>query len=92
MSLQNNKHLVFGEYTNRNFQRIGFTDYSGDECAVWQSSAIDNTERGMEHPGSSCLWLGTLEQPMHLSREHVGELINVLQTWLDTGKLWEAKQ
>ena len=85
--LENNRHLQLCTKTNRGFQQIDFTDHSDDDCSVWQSSAIDDTQRGLENPGSSCLWLGTVECPMHLSREHVGELLAVMQTWLKTGKL-----
>ena len=85
--LEDNRHLQRCRMTDRGFQRIDFTDHSDDDCSIRQSSAIGDTQRGLENPGSSCLWLGTDECPMHLSREHVGELIGVMQTWLETGKL-----
>lgn len=46
------------ERTGRGFQYITFPDAYGHECSIQQSSAIDDTERGYEHPGSSFLWIG----------------------------------
>lgn len=44
--------------TSRGFDLLRFPDANGYECNVQQSSAVDDTERGMEHPGSSFLWIG----------------------------------
>ena len=75
--------------TSRGFQIITFDDANGKECELQQSSAIDDTERGLNKPGSSCVWLGVgcYSERMHLHRDHVQELISVLQGWLKDGKL-----
>lgn len=39
--------------TSRGFQIITFDDANGKECELQQSSAIDDTERGLNEPGSS---------------------------------------
>lgn len=47
------------ETTNRGFEKVTFTDRSGVECSLQQSSAIDmDSDDGIEHPGSSFVWLG----------------------------------
>jgi len=75
--------------TSRGFDLIEFEDQNQNPCELQQSSAIDDTERGMNQPGSSYVWLGVAKYPerMHLHREHVTELITVLRGWLETGKL-----
>ena len=75
--------------THRGFDVIEFKDAHRVECILQQSSAIDDTERGMEHPGSSFVWLGTQGQRMHLSRDQVTALVGHLQTWLELGSLDE---
>jgi len=86
MSLKNNKHLTNCTLTEQGAQQIVFAGFSASPCVVQQSiTTLENTPFG-----GAFLWLGALERPMHLSREHVGELIAVLQTWLDTGKLVEG--
>lgn len=87
MSLQDNKHLTTYTLTEQGAQLIVFADFSSFECMIQQSI----TPRKNTPFGGAFLWLGTLERPMHLSREHVAELVNVLQTWLDTGKLVEGE-
>lgn len=72
------------EKTQRGFEIIKFLDQYEQECSLQQSSAIDNTERGFTKLGSSYVWFGTIER-MHLSRDHVKELISHLQKWVDTG-------
>ena len=99
-----------------------FKDAYDKKCSIQCSSAIDDTDYGFEHPGSSFLWVGILDaepqilckdakkiglptqsdvgwQPynipenillttrMHLNREQIKDIINVLQEWLDTGIL-----
>ncbi len=83
--------------TSRGFELIEFEDRNGHKCSLQQSSAIDDTERGMEQPGSSMVWLGCDENAyhsqtgepqsprMHLSREHVQALMPMLKRWLDDG-------
>jgi len=73
--------------TNRGFQIIKFDDAYNNACELQQSSAIDDTERGMNNPGSSYVWLGISSEKMHLHRVHARELIAVLQGWLQNGKL-----
>lgn len=80
MSLKNNKHLTNCTLTDQGAQRIEFAEFSSLGCMVQQS--ITQSEK--------LLWLGTLQDPMCLDRQRVAELINVLQTWLDTGKLVEG--
>jgi len=76
------------EKTQRGFQIIRFADGNDEACELQQSSAIDDTERGLNQPGSSFLWLGREDTDrIHLHREHVQELIQVLQGWLSDGKL-----
>jgi len=75
--------------TNRGFDCIEFRDAHRVKCSLQQSSAIDDTERGMENPGSSFLWLGTQIERMHLSRDQVTALVGHLQTWLELGSLDE---
>ena len=78
--------------TSRGFQLIEFEDANTERCELQQSSAIDDTDRGMNNHGSSYVWLGVAKFPerMHLHREHVQELILVLRGWLETGKLEAA--
>jgi hypothetical protein len=73
--------------TPRGFQLITFSDHFQQKCVLQQSSAIDDTERGFNSPGSSYVWLGIAGQQMHLHREHVQELVTVLKGWLLDGKL-----
>lgn len=72
----------------RGFQFLTFVDANGLECELLQSSATDNTERGLNQPGSSFVRLGREGAGrMHLHRDHVKELIGVLDGWLKTGSL-----
>ena len=73
--------------TSRGFQIIDFQDSHANACELQQSSATDDTERGLSNPGSSYVWLGLSGQRMHLHREHVHKLICVLQGWLQDGKI-----
>jgi hypothetical protein len=74
---------------SRGFQIITFVDANDKRCELQQSSAIDDTERGLNNPGSSYVWLGVgcYSERMHLHRYHVQELIGVLQGWLKDGQL-----
>ncbi len=85
-NLQNNQHLQTCKLTDQGMQRIDFPEFSNIECLVQQSA----TNRENSPPGSVFLWLGTLRAPMCLDRQRVAELVSVLQTWLDTGKLVES--
>ena len=42
----------------RGFPQVIFHDAHGCECSVQCSSAIDDSQRGMENPGTSFLWIG----------------------------------
>jgi hypothetical protein len=74
--------------TPRGFLRAEFTDSYGKPCTVQESSVIPH------------LWLGRTENEpphhvsgsdlppwMHLNRAQVRELVRVMQTWLDKGRL-----
>lgn len=52
------RHFTEVEMTCRGFQIINFSDGNGAGCSIQQSSAIDDTDRGLENAGSSYLWLG----------------------------------
>lgn len=75
------------EQDERHFHFIEFADARMNRCYLSESSAIDDSERGFNNPGSSFVRLGKEGQQMMLSREHVEELIKRMQTWLDTGSL-----
>lgn len=85
MSLKNNKHLTTCTLTDQGAQRIEFAEISSLKCMVQQSI----TPRENTPVGGAFVWLGTWLDPMCLDRQRVSELVNVLQTWLDTGKLVE---
>lgn len=72
------------EYTERGFQIIRFTDRYGEDCSLQQSSLAD-----YEQPGSSAIWLGPVGERMHLDREQVAWLRDVLTRWLDSGQFDE---
>lgn len=74
------------ETTPRGFQVIRFADAHQMECSLQQSSAIDDTERGMSQPGSSFVWLGLGDERMHLHRDHVCDLVEQLRHWLVNGR------
>lgn len=85
MSLKNNKHLTDCTLTDQGAQRIEFAEIDSFKCMIQQSiTPLENTPFG-----GAFLWLGTRQDPMRLDRERVAELISVLQTWVDTGKLVE---
>ena len=77
-NLHDNKHLTTCTLTDQGAQRIEFAEFSSFKCMVQQSIT------------PQLIWLGTLQDPMCLDRQRVAELISVLQTWLDTGKLVEG--
>lgn len=74
--------------TGRGFRAITNEPYTeGDKRVVSESSAIDfDTDDGMEHPGSSYLWVG---QDQHLNREEVAKLRDALTYWLENKRLPE---
>ena len=73
------------ERTSRGFQVVKFRDANGVYFTLRQSSAIDDTDRGMSNPGSSFLWLDPASERIHLDRVRVKGLVHVLQKWLEHG-------
>lgn len=71
--------------TERGFEIINFHDAFGDECSLQQSSAIGDTDHGLEFPGSSYIWFGKKSNRMHLSEKQIKELIPLLENWVKTG-------
>lgn len=69
------------------FERAEFVDDRDEECSIQQSSAIDGTDRGIDNPGSSFLWLGPESRRMHLDREQAKELAEMMLRWAETGSL-----
>jgi len=76
------------EFTKRGFARIDFIDRYNAKCSIQDSSIA--TE--------DCIWLGCNEGEhadgsccarMHLTQEHVRQLLPVLQRFLDTGTIME---
>lgn len=75
--------------TPRGFELVLFEDAYGAIATVQQSSVIGEYEDA-DTPGTSALWVGLgTEQRMHLSREHVAGLRDLLDRWLTTGRLEE---
>ena len=76
------------ERPGRGFEVIYFPVYADPRGRlsrlVGQSSAIDNTHRGFDNPGSSFLWVGSEH---HLSREEAEELARRILQWVNTGSL-----
>lgn len=81
------KPLAEIQVTDRGFEIGYFSDANGSECVVQQSSAIGNHYDAYDRPGSLFVWLGVKGSAMHLDRDQVKALIDVLQTWSDTGSL-----
>lgn len=52
------KHIPEATTTQRGFEVIHFDDSNCNKCSIQQSSAMDDTERGLNQPGSSFLWIG----------------------------------
>lgn len=83
--------------TQRGFARIDFTDRNGVACSLQQSSLAteDAIWLGCNEPDPRRLVPGQGWQPvrlpdgttcntrMHLTRDHVAQLITVLRQWLD---------
>lgn len=47
--------------TPRGFDSVEFVDRNDNPCHIACSSAIDGTQRGLENPGTSFLWIGTMD-------------------------------
>ena len=76
--------------TPRGFELVTFKDVNNQDCSLQQSSAILDYEddHAWDHPGSSGIWLGIDHNRMHLNRKQIEILINYLQQWHKTGKLF----
>lgn len=65
--------------TSRGFKIARFADVFGQSCSLQKSSMMAPPE---------CVWLGADgENRMHLSQEHVRELLPALQHFAETGEL-----
>ena len=83
---------MFNMITDRSFQLVTHPSFAAvdvgnedDPRLVQQSSAIGDYPDSMDEPGSSFLWVGMTH---HLNREQVRELVQRLEHWLATGKLF----
>jgi len=65
---------------------LNFDDNYGKECMI-QPSSLVGAAHDWKIAGSSCLWLGTFDDPMHLKRHEVKYLVARLNKWLETGKI-----
>ena len=63
--------------TPRGFLRGEFTDRYSELCSIQESSLA--TE--------GCIWLGTSESRMHLTRELAADLIPLLERFVERGDL-----
>lgn len=63
-----------------------YGDKKADARLLTESTMIGEHEDSLTNPGSSYLWIGSTH---HLDRDEVSELINHLQTWLETKRLPE---
>jgi hypothetical protein len=75
--------------SHRGFRLVTHEKYAGDNKELrllQESSAVGDYEDSFDCPGSSFLWV---TDNHHLNREEVGELINILQHWLDNKRLPE---
>lgn len=68
----------------RGFGEIVFGDSKNERCSLRQSSAIDQSLDD-PFPGTSYVWLGRSDTPMHLDREQVKALRKHLKNWLKEG-------
>lgn len=67
--------------TERGFPYLVQQKEGYEPLRVQASSMIDDSEEGLNNPGSSYLWVGDA----HLNREEVEELAQHLQKWVETG-------
>lgn len=74
------------------FLRADFIDANGDACSIQESSSATEPllwlgqNSGTHHPTGKCL------ARMHLSQEHVRELLPLLQRFAETGALGAASR
>jgi len=70
----------------RGFPCIRFDDAYGKKCSLQCSSAIDDTDRGLENPGTSFVWLGVNDAcPKILASkaEQYGVVTDETTGWVD---------
>jgi hypothetical protein len=53
-----NEELGEDSTTRRGFSLVSFDDANGHKCSLQQSSLIGDSDREMDNPGSSYVWLG----------------------------------
>lgn len=80
------------ETSGRGFQLVKHDGYPADATKgihrlVSQSSSIGNYDDSWDRPGTSALWI---DEHFHLNREEVSKLMDYLNHWLETGKLFDA--
>ncbi len=63
--------------TKRGFKYLQIGDESTD-IIFQESSAVGDYEDSLDRPGSSYLWF----RDVHMDRERVGQLVELLQLWL----------
>jgi hypothetical protein len=76
------KNLGKLEYTSRGFEFIEFLDLYEYPCSLQQSSLCHVLN---DKPGSTAIWLGVLENRMHLDKTLVKALIKNLKHWINIG-------
>lgn len=72
--------------TPRGYQSVQFTDQARHRGIAEQSSEIDRGNPTWTDPGSSYVLLGRQDAPVQLNIEQVGELVEYLQRWLESGR------
>lgn len=63
--------------TDRGFVRGEFIDRYGSSCSIQESSLL----------GENAIWLGCVDNRMHLTQEMVSALLPLLQLFVETGGL-----
>lgn len=70
--------------TSRGFDVVDIKDANRQSGSLQASSAIMYEDAP---PGTSAVWLGVDDSRLHLNREMVDELIDLLSNWKKTGRL-----
>ncbi|MFO0969942.1 MAG: hypothetical protein U0793_30685 [Gemmataceae bacterium] len=71
-------------------QSIDFVDQAGARGVLKQTSGRDYGNPTWDQPNSSYVLLGVKDAPLKLNMDQVAELVEYLQTWLETGALSDA--
>lgn len=67
--------------TSRGFSYVEFTDANNESCSLQASSSIDDTDEGLENPGSSFIWLGIDDiQPKLLASDALALDMHISET------------